>query len=346
MHSPVLMVRRLLVAPLALAALLFAAGQTTAADDKPPPAGGFFGSFEGHYLSNIGEKTQWGTLFQGSNPFVSTRNLSVLPQWGGGGRVGLGYHAASGWDAVALGDADWLYSGHQQLIVPASQRLALSLAPLPVGNPPNEAITVPGNTQVSADAQAAYSYVDLEGGYNWKLGTIFDARLFGGARYANFDQEIQTSGAATSNFVPFGPFQVDTRREVTYWGVGPRLGGSGRMRICESPFYLTSSVSGSVLFGQMKVQDQDSVSLGNSLNVLGDRNKMYTARTAYNGEGEVGVLYDVSPILQGLDVTVGYRIAGWFGVNDTRPASSFNPSGESHANVVTQATFLRINVRY
>jgi hypothetical protein len=335
-----------LVAPIALAALLFAAGQTKAADDKPPPAGGFFGTFEGHYLSNLGEKTQWGTLFESLNPFVSTANLSVLPKWGGGGRVGLGYRAASGWDVVALGDADWLYSGNQQFIVPGSQRLAFSLTPPPPLTPPNSAVVFPANSQVSADAQTAYSYVDLEGGYNWKLGTIFDVRLFGGARYANFDQDIQTTGS-TSNFVPFGlPAEIDSRREVTYWGVGPRLGGSGRMRICESPFYLISSVSGSVLFGQMKVQDQDSLSAGTSINVETDRNKMYTARTAYNGEGEVGVLYDVSPILQGLDVTVGYRIAGWFGVNDTRPANNFNPSGESHANVVTQGTFLRINVRY
>ncbi|HBZ70105.1 MAG TPA: hypothetical protein DEP35_10375 [Deltaproteobacteria bacterium] len=118
------------------------------------------------------------------------------------------------------------------------------------------------------------------------------------------------------------------------------------MRLCESPFYLISSVSGSVLFGDMKVQDQASLSVSTSTNTFVERNKMYTARTAYNGEGEVGVLYDVSPILQGLDVTVGYRLAGWFGVNDTRPASNFSPSGESHANVVTQGTFLRINVRY
>jgi hypothetical protein len=74
---------------------------------------------------------------------------------------------------------------------------------------------------------------------------------------------------------------------------------------------------------------------------------MYTFRTAYNGEGEVGVLYDVSPVLQGVDVTVGYRLSGWFGVNDTRPPNNrFFPSGESHANVVTQGTFLRINLHY
>jgi hypothetical protein len=69
---------------------------------------------------------------------------------------------------------------------------------------------------------------------------------------------------------------------------------------------------------------------------------IYTARTAYNGEGEIGVLYDAAPI----DVTVGYRLSGWFGVNDTRPANNFMPSGESHANVVTQGTFLRINFRH
>jgi len=96
----------------------------------------------------------------------------------------------------------------------------------------------------------------------------------------------------------------------------------------------------------MKVQDQASLSVGTLTNAAATGNRMYTARTAYNGDGEVGVLYDVSPILQGLDVTVGYRLAGWFGVNDTRPASNFNPGGESHANVVTQGTFLRINVRY
>jgi len=198
---------------------------------------------------------------------------------------------------------------------------------------------------MTADAQSAYSYVDLEGGYNLKLGEIFDARFFGGARYANFDQNIQTTGTTPgSSLFPFG-VQEDGRQEVSYWGVGPRLGASGRLRICQSPFYLVSSVSGAVLFGDMRVREKQSVSLGPALNLLNTQNTMYTARTAYNGEGEMGVLYDISPVLQGLDVTVGYRLAGWFGVNDTRTTASL-PSGESHANVVTQGTFLRINVRY
>jgi len=340
MHSPVSIRRDALVAPAVLACLFFAAARTTA-DDKPPPAGGFFGTFEGYYLSNMGEKTRWGMLTSFASFPTSEANFNILSKWGGGGRVGLGYHAAAGWDVVALGDADWLYAGHQQALITNSQFFIDRLAPVPVS-------TTSG--QVSADAQTAYSYVDLEGGYNLKFGTLFGARLFGGARYANFDQDIQTTGTGTSPFLGgaiFGPGQFDTRREVTYWGVGPRLGGSSRLRVCESPFYLVSSVSGSVLFGDMRVRDRRSFSFGTSLNAFNQQNTMYTARTVYNGEGEVGVLYDVSPILQGLDVTVGYRLSGWFGVNDTRTVPTFLvPSGESHANVVTQGTFLRINVRY
>jgi hypothetical protein len=324
----------------ALTTLLLVTAWSGHADDKPPP-GGFFGTFEGHYLDNIGEKTRWGM----TQPF-STANFNVLPKWGGGGRVGLGYRSASGWDVVALGDADWLYSGQQQVFVSGpSQFFVNTLAPpgpFPrfLGIPLADVLGPPA--QVSSDAQLAYSYVDLEGGYNLKLGTIFEARLFGGARYANFDQEIDTTGVGTlSGF----PLQIDNRNEVTYWGVGPRVGANTRLRIFESPFYLVTAVSGSALFGDMRVRERESHSSGLMLNFSNRENTMYTARTAYNGEGEMGILYDVSPILQGLDVTIGYRLAGWFGVNDTRTTVG-PPNGESHANVVTQGTFLRINVRY
>ncbi|HKE11223.1 MAG TPA: Lpg1974 family pore-forming outer membrane protein, partial [Myxococcota bacterium] len=316
------------------ALLLFSTGSSRA-DDKPPPAGGFFGTFEGHYLANFGETTRWGTSAT-LNPILPIANFNILPKWGGGGRVGLGYRAAAGWDVVALGAADWLSRSDQQVNAGFAPVFFNTLAPIFPGN-----FTAP-NSQASAEAQLAYSYVDLEGGYNLKLGTSFDLRLFGGARYANFDQNIETTfspslGAAI-------PFQSDTRHETSYWGVGPRVGASSRLRICESPFYLVTAVSGSVLFGNMRVRESESISLfGPAFN---PQNTMHTARTAYNADGEMGVLYDISPILQGLDVTVGYRVAGWFGVNDTRTASRFFASGESHANVATQGTFFRINVRY
>jgi major outer membrane protein len=334
MRSPASTLRPLLFATAALAALFLAGAGPTRAEDKPPATGGFFGTFEGHYLDNIGEKTRWGMTAL-LNPIVPTANYNVLPKWGGGGRVGLGYRANAGWDVVALGDADWLYSGHQQVLPSGSQIFINTLAPAFSG--------IVGPAQVSADAQLAYSYVDLEGGYNVNLGTIFDARLFGGVRYANFDQGIQTT---ETPFALGPPAQLDIRSETSYWGVGPRVGASGRLRVCESPFYLVSSVSGSVLFGNMRVRDSESASFGAALNNFNLQNTVHSARTAYNGEGEMGVLYDISPLLQGLDVTVGYRISGWFGVNDTRPANLALPGGESHANVVTQGTFLRLNVRY
>jgi hypothetical protein len=326
--------------PAALISLLLAIPGPLHADDKPPPAGGFFGTFEGHYLDNFGERTRWGTTAS-LNPVRPIANFYVLPKWGGGGRVGLGYRATAGWDVVALGAADWLSRGDQQVNAGFAPVFINTLAPIFPGN-----LTAP-NSQATADAQLAYHYVDLEGGYNLKLGTSFDLRLFGGARYANFDQNIETTfSPVASGFngaaIPFS--QSDTRQETSYWGVGPRVGASSRLRICESPFYLVTSVSGSVLFGDMRVRENESISLFGP--VVDQQKTMYTARTAYNADGEMGVLYDISPILQGLDVTVGYRVAGWFGVNDTRTASPFFASGESHANVATQGTFLRINVRY
>jgi hypothetical protein len=343
MHVPVLISRQRLF-PAALTALLLASPGPVHADDKPSPAGGFFGTFEGHYLKNIGEKTRWGMTVVADS--ISTANYNVLPEWGGGGRVGLGYRSSAGWDLVALGDADWLYSGEPHAVVTRGL-FTNTLIPRPAPGSIPAAEILPSPSQTTADAQLAYSYVDLEGGYNLKLGEIFDARLFGGVRYANFDQDIDTSGATLGNFFPLSSgVQEDGRQEVSYWGVGPRIGASGRLRICQSPFYLVSSVSGAVLFGDMRVREKQSVSFGPALNLLNTESTNYTSRTAYNGEGEMGVLYDISPVLQGLDVTVGYRLAGWFGVNDTRTTTPSFPSGESHANVVTQGTFLRINVRY
>ncbi|HTF32459.1 MAG TPA: Lpg1974 family pore-forming outer membrane protein [Myxococcota bacterium] len=346
MHSPASFFRQPLVAVVALAALFLADVRPTRADEKAPAEGGFFGTFEGHYLSNMGEKTRWGLLTSisaFSNPFTPEVNVNLLPQWGGGGRVGLGYRAAAGWDVVALGDADWLYSANRQ-----AQSAGLFVQTLEI--PPASFFGGLANAQVEATAQTAYSYVDLEGGYNMKLGKSIDARLFGGVRYANFDQNIEVSGFGAAFLSE--SVQLDNTREVGFWGVGPRVGGSGRLRVCESPFYLVASTSGSVLIGDMKVRDRQSFTIGSTLNAATGAQTSTTGRTAFNADGELGVLYDVSPILQGLDVTVGYRLSGWFGVNDTRTATpqalslNSSTSGESHANVVTQGIFLRVNVRY
>jgi hypothetical protein len=216
--------------PWGVATFLFVCAKPTRADEQPAAAGEFLGTFEGHYLSNMGEKTRWGVLTTFASGLPVTGDFNILPKWGGGGRVGLGYRAATGWDVMALGDADWLYSGHQQTLLTNSQFLLGSQLFLDrlVLNPFLGSSFA--NGQVSADAQTAYNYVDLEGGYNLKFGTSFGARLFLGARYANFDQNIETTGPSLS----LGFVQFDTRREITYWGVGPRLGGSGRLRICAS----------------------------------------------------------------------------------------------------------------
>ncbi|HME69651.1 MAG TPA: Lpg1974 family pore-forming outer membrane protein [Myxococcota bacterium] len=338
MHSPASILRPLLFVIVGLTALCLTSARPTRADEKPHATGGFFGTFEGHYLENIGEKTRWGIEFGPLEPFG--RPLNVSPQWGGGGRVGLGYRSLAGWDVVALGDADWLYSDRQQVQSPLF---------LPTLGVPQFFFGGLLNSQMEATAQTAYSYVDLEGGYNVKLGKSIDARLFGGVRYANFDQNIEVSGFGVNLF---NPAQLDNTREVGFWGVGPRVGGSGRLRICESPFYLVASTSGAVLIGDMKVRDRESLAFGPTIHPFTASQTSTTGRTAFNAEGELGVLYDVSPILQGLDVTVGYRLSSWFGVNDTRAAptqvvtTNSTTSGASHANVVTQGIFLRLNVRY
>ncbi|HYB12296.1 MAG TPA: Lpg1974 family pore-forming outer membrane protein [Myxococcota bacterium] len=334
-HQP-LFVRALLT----LLAVLGAA--PSRAEETPPAASGFFGSFEGHYLENIGEKTRWGLQFDSLSP--GGRALDVRPKWGGGGRVGLGYNAAAGWDVVAFGDADWLSSDHRQS-GSYGQTLFVQTLQLPPASFPG-ALENPGT---EATASTAYNYVDLEAGYNAKLASWISARLFGGLRYANFDQNIEVSGVS-SPFV--NTVMLDNTREVGYWGVGPRVGGSARLRVCESPFYLVASTSGAVMIGDMKVRDRQNFTVGSTLNAAVGAQTSTTERTAFNAEGELGVLYDISPVLQGLDVTVGYRLSSWFGVNDTRTATpaafGLNPttSGESHANVVTQGIFLRLNVRY
>lgn len=334
----------------ALTALFLASAQQTFGDEKAPAAGGFFGTFEGHYLDNIGETTRWGMLFQ---PLPPGHALDVSPKWGGGGRVGLGYRATAGWDVVALGDADWLYSDQRDAQFPGFNAFlqTLHLPPGPSTSQADAARNFLSNGQAEATAQTAYSYVDLEAGYNMKLGESVDARLFGGVRYANFDQNIEVS--AFGSFFPNSVQVDDATREVGFWGVGPRVGGSGRLRVCASPFYLVASASGAVLIGDMKVRDRQSYTIGSMLNVSPQNQTSTTGRTAFNAEGELGVLYDISPILQGLDVTVGYRLSSWFGVNDTRSATGavlINPfrttTGESNANVVTQGIFLRLNVRY
>ena len=60
MHSPASIFRQPLVALVALAALFLATYGRHGRTRRPPRTGGFFGTFEGHYLDNIGETTRWG----------------------------------------------------------------------------------------------------------------------------------------------------------------------------------------------------------------------------------------------------------------------------------------------
>ena len=130
-----------------------------------------------------------------------------------GGSARIGYMFASHWD-VALG-------GTYANFTPGPVR----------GYPTNNKLNM---------RDAWFFNVDGEVGYDF-AGEGFGLRLFAGARYQQYRHELH-----------FDPDFQCCFTNNTSWGIGPRIGAEGAMRLGMSDFSLIGGVDGAILFGRSK----------------------------------------------------------------------------------------------
>ncbi len=162
----------LVVAALAIATPEFA-GRAEAQDDS-----GFYFMMEGRLAIPGGDETPYAEQARfRDGTFLKVEDIDT--EFGGGGRIGGAYRTGR-WDFGIF------YSGlHVSGETSSSAQSPYNLNPV-LG------VYAAGYSAAMSEAEATYHILDFEAGYNMKLGQT-DVRLFGGLRYANFDQDVNIS---------------------------------------------------------------------------------------------------------------------------------------------------------
>jgi len=196
----------------------------------------------------------------------------------------------------------------------------------------------------SVESSASYDVVDFEAGYNLQLGKV-DVRLFGGARFAQLDQDIishllcvEGRCRATEQF---------DGHQVDFTGAGVRLGADVGAQV-SGPIGIIASASGSALFGEQKIISTRRVISRGS--IKSSRVVRHDDRTTWNVDGALGVTFnhEMDKALT-LIFTLGYRAEAWFDVNNTQsvtPSRSPIIYGTAYADQIFHGPFLRGEWRF
>jgi hypothetical protein len=234
---------------------------------------GFYLSAEGRYLMGRSDKSS-DFPSDISLPFtigtVSTiEKLEQRAKNGWGGKLMLGYRFNNNWDIAIGGAAGFLKGDKKSKDYDFSTTTVIG-----VNTPINITLDVQGEQTLKTKLD--YYVADFEAGYNWKMGNS-NVRLFGGVRYANFNQKatsklslsgtvtISTSGQETS-FTAAGSGSVKAKRKTTFWGVGPRIGVNGQFGLGGGGFHVFGGLSGAALYGKYKDKRTFDISAAGTLN--------------------------------------------------------------------------------
>ena len=238
---------------------------------------GFFGSVTGWYIFDAGNDKDNGVP-------AFPPALAAAPDNGWGGGALLGYRFSNPWDVAIGGSRSWFTKGK---------------------------VSASG---FSGQADADYWTADGEIGYNFASSPTFGWRLFGGARYAQFDHDDDETTTSSS-------------RHVRFHGIGPRLGADFAWRFSDSSaFSLVGGASGAALFGH--VRDTD--------NVGGARAS--DSRTVWNADGKLGLDWEMAPKTH---VTAGYRADWWRNVGDSSSADKYGGSDRKNDRFI-HGPFVRL----
>ncbi len=289
---------------------------------------GVYLSLEGRYMWNRGDKSSdlpFGFTIPAPGVVPATVSpLNGRADKGWGGKAMLGYRFNNNWDVGVGGSGGWLKGKNKSANYSVDTDFTIRT---------NDGIdvTLDGNVQQSLKVKLDYQVADFEAGYNFTMGAGSNLRLFGGVRYAHFNQKAtgSVSGSGTAVFdgnTVSGTAQASVKRKTTFSGIGPRLGMNGQFAVGASGFNIFGSLSGAMLYGKYKDQ--------RSLSVFGTDRGAPAETTSFGGsttdkkknkwvptvEGELGVGYNFNAGAGStVGIQLGYRAEKWWGVSSDAP---------------------------
>ncbi|NGP17817.1 Lpg1974 family pore-forming outer membrane protein [Devosia aurantiaca] len=134
--------------------------------------------------------------------------------------------------------------------------------------------------------------MDVEVGYAPELDDNLDVRIFGGARGMYADNSF----SATEDKA--GAFDNSAAIDSKFFGIGPRLGLDLAKRFSDTPFGVSGSVAGAVIFGTAKQTTTIDTGGGPATT------ESEVSETVVNLETSIGLDYHIA---NNATVTIGYR---------------------------------------
>src|SRR6185369_15012827 len=294
---------------------------------------GFYLSLEGRYMWGHGDKAKSFDPVTLTFGTISTAGPKARADKGWGGKAMLGYRFTNNWDIGVGFSGGWLKgkkSGSEFLTTTTT-----GSPPAPTG--------VGVNTNLKVKLR--YEVADFEAGYNWQMGTNSTVRLFGGLRFAHFNQTAKATANLTTTFAGFSG--AAGKRKSTYWGVGPRLGLNGQLGIGNSGFNIFGGLSGALLYGKYKDKHSAAfVTTGGSPTTgvsIKDKSKN---KLVPNAEGEIALGYNFKAGAGStVGLQVGYRAEAWWGVSSDAPV--LTPLQATHkSDQMMHGPFVRLTATF
>src|SRR6185369_5768041 len=286
---------------------------------------------------------------------ISGLKAAATPGWGG--KAMLGYRFNNNWDVGVGGSGGWL-TGKKK----SNNYVVDTDFTIPISDGID--VTLDGTVTQSLKVKLNYQVADFEAGYNFTMGSGSNLRVFGGLRYARFNQTAQSKiTAAGSIVVDGGGIDVDTsgtavldsKRKSTFAGIGPRLGINGSFGLGAGGFNVFGGLSGALLYGKFK--DKRSFHLHatgatpaatiDTATSVKDKSKN---KLVPNLEGELGIGYNFNAGgATTVGLQLGYRAEKWWGVSSDAPIFGFGgiTGPTSHrSDQLMHGPFLRLTATF
>ncbi|MGE4014118.1 MAG: Lpg1974 family pore-forming outer membrane protein [Alphaproteobacteria bacterium] len=274
---------------------------------------GLWLEFEAAYQFLSGAKQPWAVRSEWS----TATNLGFVESKSGNAgnfRVNAGYRFTGNWDIAAA------YTGLRS----KSKTGSIST---PAGSVDFYNVIGPYRSygySATVEIKQRIDIADFEAGYNFKLGSRANLRAFAGVRFVNWRQDTNSQFFHNSDFTsPLGDDHAADHLEATYWGIGPRVGASGKIPIAQIGrgwLHVTGGIATAVLFGEARNQIT-TTAYGPTY-----RDEFSKTKAVFNLEAKLGLAY-AFPIWNWVGtLSAGYRFDGWWGLVSTR-GSSFDLSG-------------------
>jgi len=306
-----------------VAATAIAAAAPEAAQAQMYSSGpGFYVSAEGRYLMNEGGKVpNYAYAYNFSNGGYEESKTNAENGWGG--KVMLGYRFGNNWDVGVGISGGWLKGKDSANGVEQGGVSGF-----------NEKLKV----------ELDYQTVDFEAGYNFAMGPGTTLRLFGGLRFANFNQKATGEGASTNTLAY--DYTFDAKRKTKYWGIGPRIGANGQVGL-GGGFHMFGGVSGALLFGKFNDKHNfETNNLAGTFPRFYSYNDKKKSKMVPNVAGEIGLGYQFGAGTGStVSIQAGYGGEAFFGAGSKGYVQAYIKDSDS-TDYVMHGPFVRLTATF